>query len=361
MSSTALRVACFSPYPASAASPRHRILAYREIWGRAGVELTFWPFMSDRFYEIRRRFSPLAKAEKSIWFGLATLLLFCRILRVRRFDAIIIHRELFPLGGATLDRIVAYLNPRLFFDLDDAIWFPPSQSVNQRSRWWDPRRTAQVMAACRHVVAGSAYIQKYAQQFNARVSVVPTSYDDLGGPRQKPEAVQPVIVWIGNWGNAEYLELITSALTALAQEISFELRLIGGPDVFSLRIPGVSIDAHLWNQYSEAALLTSADIGLMPLYARDHEQGKCAFKLVQYYSAGLAVVASPVGVNRDLVKHGHNGYLADSHEEWLSSLRVLLANREIRLEFGRAGYASYLEAFTRDSCANQWLALLRHL
>ncbi len=358
---SALRIACFSPYPASAASPRHRILAYRERWRRDGIELTFWPFMSERFYKVRRRFSPLAKAEKFMWFAWATLVLLSRIPRVRHFDAIIIHRELFPLGGAMLDRIVARLNPQIFLDLDDAIWFPPSQSVNQRARFWDPMRTSHVMAVSRHVIAGNAYIQEYARRFNSDVSVVPTSYDDLGGPRRQPRIGQPVIVWIGNWGNAEYLELIAPALTALAGEFSFQLRLIGGPDVFSLRLPGVSIDARLWNERGEAALLTSADIGLMPLYQRDHEQGKCAFKLVQYHSAGLAVVASPVGMNRDLIKHGHNGYLADSHEQWVTSLRALLASPELRLEIGRAGYATYLTGYSRESCANQWTTLLDHL
>ncbi len=62
----------------------------------------------------------------------------------------------------------------------------------------------------------------------------------------------------------------------------------------------------------------------MPLDDTPWERGKCGYKLIQYMACGLPVVASPVGVNEEIVSHGENGFLADTLEEWKQSLERLV-------------------------------------
>jgi glycosyltransferase involved in cell wall biosynthesis len=169
------------------------------------------------------------------------------------------------------------------------------------------------------------------------------------------------VLWIGNWGNAEYLRQIISTLERLGREFRFVLRLVGGPDVFEVRPAGVGVEHLQWSQGREAEWLRDADIGIMPLYHREHEEGKCAFKIVQYFSAGLASVASPVGMNAALIRHGENGLLAESQEQWFESLRLLLGNAQLRRRLGTQGYLTYREQFTRDRAASAWIALLHRL
>ena len=54
-------------------------------------------------------------------------------------------------------------------------------------------------------------------------------------------------------------------------------------------------------------------------------------------ACGLPVVASPVGVNCQLVEHGVNGFLAETLEEWEQALQTLLTDAKLREQMGQAG------------------------
>jgi glycosyltransferase involved in cell wall biosynthesis len=99
----------------------------------------------------------------------------------------------------------------------------------------------------------------------------------------------------------------------------------------------------------------------MPLHDRDYERGKCAFKLVQYLSAGMPVVASPIGMNSEVVGHGENGFLAAGEDEWFDALDRLLSDAALREAMGARGYARYRERFTPDGNAVAWLRLFDRL
>jgi glycosyltransferase involved in cell wall biosynthesis len=75
----------------------------------------------------------------------------------------------------------------------------------------------------------------------------------------------------------------------------------------------------------------------MPLKDTPSEQGKCGYKLIQYMACGIPVVASPVGVNSEIVEHGVNGYLARTESEWTEALSALLRNPELSRQMGAAG------------------------
>ena len=66
--------------------------------------------------------------------------------------------------------------------------------------------------------------------------------------------------------------------------------------------------------------LISFDVGLMPLDDDLWSRGKCGLKIIQYLSVGVPVVCTPVGINRDIVKDGQNGFWATTPEEWVDRL-----------------------------------------
>ncbi len=355
---TGLKVACFSPYPESAASVRQRVMALAPYLRENAIELELLPFMSERFYRIRKTFGPAATLRKVLELVWATLCLLPRIARADRFDAVIIHREVFPLGSGVFDRWVARRNGNTIFDVDDAIWIPPSHAVNQRSRFWNDARVPRLLPLCRAVVAGNTYLQRYATSLNSHVDVIPTTYDDLGGHALERERPKPVIVWIGNWGNAEYLAPLREAFERLACIADFRLRLVGGADIADFRPAGVDVEWVQWRLDIETEVLVDADIGIMPLYDLEHEKGKCAFKVIQYFSAGLAVVASPVGMNAEIIRQGENGMLATDTGQWFSALKALLDDVPLRRALGAAGYRTYRDGFTREHAAAAWTSLI---
>jgi glycosyltransferase involved in cell wall biosynthesis len=48
-------------------------------------------------------------------------------------------------------------------------------------------------------------------------------------------------------------------------------------------------------------------------------------------------VASPVGVNKEIIQDGENGFLASSYNEWLEKLILLVQNEDLRRKLGQKG------------------------
>ena len=84
-------------------------------------------------------------------------------------------------------------------------------------------------------------------------------------------------------------------------------------------------------------MLYRIDIGIMPLPDAPWEKGKCGYKLIQYMACGLPVVASPVGVNTEIVAQGENGFLASGDSQWTEAINTLVADVALRQRLGRAG------------------------
>lgn len=93
----------------------------------------------------------------------------------------------------------------------------------------------------------------------------------------------------------------------------------------------------LRSEEPEVVSIRGFDIGIMPLVDGDFERGKCGYKLIQYMACGLPVVASPVGVNCQIVEHGINGFLAETPEQWEQALQTLLVDAGLRQRMGQAG------------------------
>ena len=84
----------------------------------------------------------------------------------------------------------------------------------------------------------------------------------------------------------------------------------------------------------------------MPLADDDYARYKCGFKMLQYMGVGVPVVVSPVGVNRDIVRDGENGFLSRAPEEWLNRLGLLIENAELRAGLGAAGRRTVEERYS---------------
>jgi glycosyltransferase involved in cell wall biosynthesis len=80
-------------------------------------------------------------------------------------------------------------------------------------------------------------------------------------------------------------------------------------------------------------------VGIMPLPQGAWEYGMSGYKLVQYMAACRPVVASPVGVNCDVVMEGVNSFFARTEDEWVERLEQFRCNPALTSTAwrGRAG------------------------
>ena len=75
----------------------------------------------------------------------------------------------------------------------------------------------------------------------------------------------------------------------------------------------------------------------MPLMDTPWDRGKCGYKLIQYMACYLPVIASPIGINKELVKNEKNGFLASCRSDWENALKKLLNSYQLRQKMGKEG------------------------
>ena len=121
----------------------------------------------------------------------------------------------------------------------------------------------------------------------------------------------------------------------MATRHPFTLRVSGAGRQVSF--PGLDVEDLPWSLADEVRLFNTCDIGVYPLTDDDWSRGKCGFKAIQFMSCGVPVVAAAVGVNREIIEDGVNGFLASTATEWVEKLERLLTDPALRTSFAAAG------------------------
>jgi glycosyltransferase involved in cell wall biosynthesis len=114
-----------------------------------------------------------------------------------------------------------------------------------------------------------------------------------------------------------------------------------------------------WSEATEARELAQGDIGVSWLPPDLWSQGKCGLKVLQYMAAGLPVVANPVGVQAELVRHGETGFLVRSADEWHAAIRQLAGAPRLRQRLGENGRSLVAREYQATQGAAAWLDLLK--
>ena len=106
---------------------------------------------------------------------------------------------------------------------------------------------------------------------------------------------------------------------------------------FDLPDHQLRIETTQWNEKGEVQVLASAHIGIAPMQDNSWTRGKCGLKVLQYMAAGLPVVSSSVGVNRNIVDHATTGFRAERQDGWFTVVEKLIPNPALRQLMGETG------------------------
>lgn len=322
---------------------RFRIEQWEPYLRSEGIELTQYPFLDEATARLLKgRGHSFAKAVR------LTALLLRRArhaVRTRNYDLVYVFRETALLGPALAERILRQRRIPYVFDFDDSVWIRYRSPANS---FWSylrcPGKTATTCRLAEHVLAGNHTLASYARTHARAVSIVPTTIDtDLYRPAPAKQAGTTVIGWSGSYSTGPYLELVRAVLQRLAARFQFRVVIVGAQ---GFQVDGVDIELRPWRLESELRDLGDLDIGIMPLPDNPWENGKCGLKALQYMALSIPAVASPVGVNRQIITHGENGLLASTEDEWEQALGRLLADVSLRRELGRAGRATVEQAYS---------------
>lgn len=332
-----MKVLFLTRYGPLGASSRYRFLQYLPWFERAGLDCHVSPLFDDSYlqYFYRSKTRRLSDVMRAFLRRLIVLV------RAGRYDLIVIEKELIPYFPAWIEGFLKTMGVPYIVDYDDATFHLYDRHLNPLVRYIFKNKIAKVMRHAALVVAGNQYLANYAISAGAvKVEIVPTVIDlDRYVIPKEDVAFRGsdgvfTIGWIGTPATAKYLEVIAPALRAICANGSARLRLIGSGPV---DIPGVQVEVLEWSGDREVECMLTFDVGIMPLPDEPWERGKCGFKLIQYMACGLPVIASPVGVNVDIVLHGQNGFLCKTNDDWVSACRMLMNDAGLRMQMGNAG------------------------
>jgi glycosyltransferase involved in cell wall biosynthesis len=363
-------VLALSPVPYEGAGCRFRIAHYIPYLRTQGIDVTVAPFYDRQFFKLvydKRRLG-----RKGWLFLKQTAARLATVARAGRYDAIWIYREAFPIGPPLLEAMLHALRRPLLYDFDDAVFLPNTSEANRYvGALKYVRKIGRIISYCDEVIAGNEYLASYARRFNASVHVIPTSVDtQLFVPRSgRPSSAVPVVGWIGTPTTAAYLLPLGPMLSALSAATDFTFRVSGAGASLrasasarqALTIPGVRIESPAWSLEREVELFNTCDVGVYPLPDDDWARGKCGFKAIQFMACGVPVVASPVGVNREIIEDGVNGFLADAPAEWHAKLARLLADSDLRRRMGAAARRTIEERYSLDVNAPRVAGVMRRV
>jgi glycosyltransferase involved in cell wall biosynthesis len=281
-------------------------------------------------------FPPVQKASRPLW-ALSTLAQrIPSVLRSYKADLSLIQREML----STFVTLEPALKPPRVLDVDDAIWI---HMGDKRAR-----RLATLADA---IICGNRTVAEHFSQWNRNVRIIHTAVDDKRfTPLQKKTGREIVIGWSGaSAGFSELYQIEPVFARLLRQHTNVKLRILADQKPQFTTLPPSQCQYVKWSPEIEVSAIQHMDIGIMPLSDTPWNRGKCSYKMLLYMACGLPVVASPVGMNSDVLAAIVCGFGASGIDQWMHCLDLLISDETKRRTLGKNGRELVSKQFSVDA------------
>lgn len=250
---------------------------------------------------------------------------------------------------------------RLVYDMGDALWLP-----NHAAMYPDLEA---ILKSVDCVTTDNEFALSEARRYNSHVALWPPTsqvelFDEVRSlyPKSQTSDRPVVLGWIGTPSTAFHLYHIWEVLEELfSKEDGVQLRLVGVGDDAGRVPPFEGVRYSTRPRYSSEDMVTEVlgmDIGLFPMFdvADAHVRG--VLKALVYMAGEAAVVCSPRGECKTLIRDGENGFLANTHEEWLEKLTLLIRHSALRKRLAACGLATVRSRYSLQQSFDHLYAAL---
>jgi glycosyltransferase involved in cell wall biosynthesis len=259
------------------------------------------------------------------------------------YDLIWLEREFQP----GLPSFEPLLRKPLVWDIDDAIWLKKPFG----------KKIANILAKqSAIIIAGNSFLANYLSDLGGNPTIIPTAID-IKKYTPKSYQIKPndlfTIGWTGTSGNFNYLYNIEKPLASFLREHKDSyIHIVSDCKPQFDIIPPDKLIFTKWDPAIEAKILQEFNLGIMPLEDNDWCRGKCSYKILQYMASGLPVIASPVGMNIDVMQQlQEQGILAKTDNEWYAALKYLYNNPTIGEKWGSTGRIIIEKIYSTEAIA----------
>lgn len=339
MNQSMTKVLFFTKYSRLGASSRLRFYQFKELMENENITPTYKPLFDDdyikKFNDGKRKFVFKYYLRR-----------FVTLFTIFRYDFIVIEKELFPYLPPFFEYLISYKN--YIVDIDDAIFHNYDLNSNIFIRFFLKSKMDIVFKYSHTTIAGNSYLSDRALMNGAnKVKILPTVINLKNYYQKKKQSKKDdlVIGWIGSPSTLKYLKSISKVLESLVKKYNVKIYIVGASENIGFN---KNIFYFEWEESKEVDIISKFDIGVMPLTDTPWARGKCAYKLIQYMGCGIPSVASPVGMNKDIIKNRENGFLAVTDIDWFNSLELLICDEELRVSLGYNSFDFVKKNFTTD-------------
>ena len=276
-------------------------------------------------------------------------------------EVVILNRRFFPracppfLAGL----LKRYLHgKKVYWDFDDNIALDGELSKREK---------AVLEAEAAIITVTSEYLRdSLGDAAREKVTLLPTTdlafwgeeTEELLAGKGRDSAVIKLL-WLGTRDNLPYLEALIPALEEAAETIVRdtgkcpELQVVSNAplteETKQLKLRNIP-----WSRERGIAALREAEIGLMPLAESAYTLGKGGFKAIQYMSAGVVPILSPVGYNKTVIEDGVSGYFAADSGAFAARIAELAANPARLQTMARAARERFDSCFSPEEIQAFW-------
>lgn len=331
-------------YGPESAGARYRLMQYNDGLKKQKIVLTVHHLLKKEFLDWRfhKKKFPFLKILKSYLYRA-----YCLFLN-NQYGLIIIHCELFPYTPFFLEKILLK-NKKFIYDMDDA-FFLRYFNAPFLIRLLLKDKFVNIIKNADAVTAGNYHLYSYAKKLNFNTYYMPTVLDpNIFLPNKRIKVNNKITIgWIGSHSTFPYLFEIINSLSIVGRSYNIDFVIIGG---YKLNVSNVNVISYEWDEKTEINLINTFDIGIMPIPKNEWSKGKCGFKLLQYMSCEIPVIATNFGANLDIVD-SKVGILVDTENDWVNAFTLLIQNENLRNELGKNGRNKIISEYNIESNIN---------
>jgi glycosyltransferase involved in cell wall biosynthesis len=355
------RILVICPYPENVApSQRLKFEQYFTAFRETGYEVEVSPFISLSFWKII--YKPGNFLQKAYFTLSGYIRRLGDLFRLHHYDIVYIHLWVTPFGPPIMEWLFQKFSKKIVFDIDDLVYLKNVESKAHPIVNFIKGREKPLflMKHADHVITCTPYLDQFVRQFNSQTTDISSTVDTLNyiPVNAYTNNAKLTIGWSGSLSTSKYFYLLENVLKRLAEKYSFNILVIGDPDV---RIQGLNIQAIAWTEKDEVTNLQKIDIGVYPLPDEEWVLGKSGLKAIQYMALGIPTVATAIGANYRVIENEVSGFLVKNEDEWVYRLEQLLIDAELRRKIGIAARKKVETDFSIKANVSNYLDIFKHL
>jgi len=263
---------------------------------------------------------------------------------------------------------------KIVYDIDDDIFSIPESNPAFDIMGNDYQESAAAMMELVDAITTTSQVLKEKLGHKEKTFVIPNAIDLKDGWRSTGYVGSPDnkkrILWQGSATHGEDWKLCIEAIDEIMKENDEVLLLILGylPPVVQNYLEDPS--ATWWDDkvqymdfsepetYARISKQIRADVALAPLESSEFNRSKSCIKFVEFTAMGIPTIASNVTPYKEVIRHGENGFMASTKDEWKEIIESCFASPALRSKIVSSARQTVIESFNINRVIKEWEKVL---